>query len=74
MIDLNVEREDVDESLIQRSNLKRDMLKEFSSANILRKTIRFGIGGHDGKLEEGTESGVGREVLRDCLYFFRLEE
>ena len=50
------------------------MLKEFTSANILRETIHFGIGGHDGKLEEGTESGVGREVLRDCLYFFRLEE
>ena len=73
MIDLTIER-DVDESLIHRSNGKREMLKEFSSANILQETIRFGIGGHDGKLEEGTESGVGREVLRDCLYFFRLEE
>ena len=47
-----------------------DMLKEFSSTNIRRETIHFGIGGHDGKLEEGTESGVGREVLGDFIYFF----
>ena len=46
------------------------MLKEFSSANILQETIRFGIGGHDGKLEEGTESGVDWEVLGDFVYFF----
>ena len=49
VIDLAVKREDVHESLIYRSNLKRDMLKEFSRDNILREPIHFGIGGQDGK-------------------------
>ena len=70
MIDLTIEREDVHESLIHNSNLKRDMLNEFCSDDILKETIRFGIVGHDGKLEEGIRSGVDREVLGDFIYFF----
>ena len=67
MIDLTIEREDVDESFIHRSNLKRDMLKEFSSAKVLRETMEYVV---IGKLEEGTESGVDREVLGDFIDFF----
>ena len=70
MSDLTIEREDVNESLIRMSNLKRDMLNEFSSDDILRSAIRFGIVAHDGKLEEGIGSGINREVLGDFIYFF----
>ena len=70
MIDLTIEREYVHESLMNRSNLKRDMLKEFSNDDILREAIRFGILYDDGKLEEGIGSGADREVPGDFIYCF----
>ena len=68
MINLTIGRED--ESLIHRSNLKRDMLNQFSSDDILRETIHIGTVGHDGKPEERIGSGVDRVVLGDFIYFF----
>ena len=47
-----------------------DILKEFSSDDILRETIHSGIVGHDGKPEECIGSGVDREVLGDFIYVF----
>ena len=70
MIDLTIEKEDVLKILIYRSDLKRDMLKELGRDDILRETIRYGIVGHDGKVEEGIGGGVNGEVLADFICFF----
>ena len=40
----------IHECLIHRSNLKKNMLKEFNNDVSLKETIRFRMVGHDGKL------------------------
>ena len=69
VIDLTIEKEDADESLIHRSNLKREMLKEFSSDDIFEESICFGIVTHDGKLEEGIGMIGGEGLIFSKLLF-----
>jgi len=63
IIDLTKEGEELHEILIHRSNLKNDLIQEFSTDEVLPKKLSFGIVGTDGKLEEGQGTGVEREVL-----------
>ena len=69
VIDLTIEKEDVYESLNHRSNLKREMLKEFSSDDIFEETICFGIVAHDGKLEEGIGMIGGEGLIFSKILF-----